>query len=111
MIVLETAIHQMTVKFKLLQVTLWPSTMNQSPYRKGSCKRPRNTNVKQYIKHDKSSCDCSLVYFITGSIKNLKFTIDDPVIIYTRSELLMKSSSVVPGFLNIRSSLNLNLYR
>ena len=28
MIVPETTTHQMTVEFKLLQVPLWPSTMN-----------------------------------------------------------------------------------
>ena len=44
MIAQETAIHQTTVEFKLLQVPLWPSTMDQSPYYNGSCKRPRNTN-------------------------------------------------------------------
>ena len=35
--------HQMTVEFKLLQVPLRPTTMNQSPYNNGGCKRPRNT--------------------------------------------------------------------
>ena len=45
MIVYETATHQVTVEFKLLQVPLWPSTMNQSPYQNGSCKRPRVTKA------------------------------------------------------------------
>ena len=42
MLVHETASQQMTVEFKLLQVLLRHSTMNQSPYHNGSCKRPRN---------------------------------------------------------------------
>ena len=41
MIVHEKATHQMRVKFKLLQVSLRPSTMNQSPYYNGSSKRPK----------------------------------------------------------------------
>ena len=52
MIVPETATHQTTVEFKLLQVPLRPSIINQSPYHNGSCKKPRNKNVKLYIKHD-----------------------------------------------------------
>ena len=52
MIVHETATHQMTVEFKLLQDKLWPSTMIQSSYHTGSCKRPEIQNVKLYIKHD-----------------------------------------------------------
>ena len=51
MIVHETTTHRMTVEFKLLQVSLWPSTMNQSPYHNGSCKRPKNTQCETiYIK-------------------------------------------------------------
>ena len=45
-IVHETATHQMTVEFKLIQVPLRPSTMNQSQYHNGSCKRPRNTKCE-----------------------------------------------------------------
>ena len=41
----------MTVEFKFLQVPLWPSTIIQSPYHKGSC--PEIQIVKLYIKHDK----------------------------------------------------------
>ena len=48
MIVHETAIHQVTVEFKLLQVSIRPSTMNQSPYHNGSCKGPEI----QIVKHD-----------------------------------------------------------
>ena len=56
MIVHETAAHQMTVKFKLLQVLLRPSTMNQSPYTiTEAVKGPEKQNVKLYIKHDKST--------------------------------------------------------
>ena len=36
MIVHETVTHQMTVEFKLLQVQLWLSIMNQSPNHNGS---------------------------------------------------------------------------
>ena len=43
MIVHETAIHQMTVKSKLLQVPL--ATMNQSPHHNGSFKRPQNAKL------------------------------------------------------------------
>ena len=43
MIVHDTATHQSTLEFKLLQVPLWPSIMNQNPYHNVSCKRPRNT--------------------------------------------------------------------
>ena len=35
MIVHETATHQVTVELKPLQVPLWPSTMNESPYHNG----------------------------------------------------------------------------
>ena len=54
MIVHETATHQMTVEFKLLQVPLWPSTMNQSFFHTitEAVKGPKIQNVKQYIKHD-----------------------------------------------------------
>ena len=55
MIVYQRAIHQMKVKFKLLQVPLQPSIMNQSLYHNGSCKRPQNTNVKLFTKHDNRS--------------------------------------------------------
>ena len=43
----ETATHQMTVEYKLLQVPLWPSTMNQNPYHNRSYKRP----------HAKTKCE------------------------------------------------------
>ena len=46
MIVHKTATHQMTVEFKLLQVTLQLATMNQSPYHNRRCKRPKIQNVK-----------------------------------------------------------------
>ena len=53
MIVHETATHQMAVEFKLLQVPLWPSTMNPSPYHiTDAVKGPEIQNVKLYIKHD-----------------------------------------------------------
>ena len=52
MIVHETAIHQMTVELKLLQIPLRPPTLNQCPYHNGSCKDLEIQNVKQYIKHD-----------------------------------------------------------
>ena len=55
MIVHETATHQMTVEFKLLQVPLQPSTMNQSPYNNGSCKRPRNTKCETIHKTRQSN--------------------------------------------------------
>ena len=38
MIVHKTETHHVTVEFLLLQVQLWPSTVNQSPYHNGSCK-------------------------------------------------------------------------
>ena len=44
--------NQMTVEFKLLQVPLWPSTINQSPYHNRKVKGPEIQNVKLYIKHD-----------------------------------------------------------
>ena len=50
MIVHETATHQVTVKFKLLQVPLWPSTMNHTI--KEAVKGPEIQNVKLYIKHN-----------------------------------------------------------
>ena len=43
MIVNETGTNQMPTDFKLLQVPLRPSKMNQGAYHNGSCKRPRNT--------------------------------------------------------------------
>ena len=52
MIVHETAIHQMKVQFKLLQVPLWPSTMNQSPHHNRSCKSSEIQIVNLFIKHD-----------------------------------------------------------
>ena len=55
MIVNETATHQMTVEFKLLHVPLWPSTMNQSPYHKGRCIRPQNTNYETIHKTQQST--------------------------------------------------------
>ena len=55
MIVHETATHQITVELKLLQVTLWPLTMNQSPYHNGSCKRPGNTNCETIHKTGQST--------------------------------------------------------
>ena len=55
MIVHETATHQMTVEFKLLQIPLWPSTMNQSPYHNVSCKMPRNKNCETIHKTRQST--------------------------------------------------------
>ena len=53
MIVHETANHQMTVKFKFLQLPLRTSIMNQSPYiLTGAVKDPEVQNVKLFIKHD-----------------------------------------------------------
>ena len=51
MIVHETATHQVTVEFKLLQVPLWPSTMNQSHTITEAVKGPEIQIVKLYIKH------------------------------------------------------------
>ena len=52
MIVHEIATHQVTAEFKLLQVPLWSSTMNQSPYHNESCNSPEIQNVKLYIKQN-----------------------------------------------------------
>ena len=52
MIIHETAIHQMTVKSKFLQVPLQPTTMNQSPHHNIGCKDYGIQNVKLFIKHD-----------------------------------------------------------
>ena len=52
MIVFDTGIHQMTFEFKLIQVTLRPSTMNQSSHFNESYKRPEIPNLKILIKHD-----------------------------------------------------------
>ena len=49
MIVHETAIHQITVESKLLQVPLWPSTMNHTVTE--AVKGPEIQNVKLSIKH------------------------------------------------------------
>ena len=54
-IVHETATHQMTIEFKLALVPLWPLTMNQSPYHKGSVERPRNTNCETIHKTRQST--------------------------------------------------------
>ena len=51
MTVYETATHQMTVEFKLLQDPLWPLTMNRSSYH-NAVKGPKIQNVKLFIKHD-----------------------------------------------------------
>ena len=40
----EAAIQQVTVKFNVIQVQLWASIMNWSPYHNGSCKSTQNTN-------------------------------------------------------------------
>ena len=50
MIVHGTATHQLAAVFKLLQVPLQPSTMNQSPLHNGSCKRqlPWPSNKSTY---------------------------------------------------------------
>ena len=53
MIVLETATHQMTVEFKLLQVPLRPSIINQRPYHNGSCKRPRDIKCETIYETEK----------------------------------------------------------
>ena len=55
MIVHETVTLQVTVEFKLLQVPLWPSTMNQSSFHNGSRKRPRNTNCETIHKTRQST--------------------------------------------------------
>ena len=53
MIVHQTAIHQTTVEFKLVQVPLRPSIMNQGTYHiTEAVKGPQNTNVKTSIKHN-----------------------------------------------------------
>ena len=53
MIVNETVIHQKQTNFKLLQVTLQPSTMERDQYRKASCKRPRKIqNVSIFMKYN-----------------------------------------------------------
>ena len=52
MIVRKTPIQQMTVEFKLLQVPLRPSIMNQSSYHNRSVKGSEIQNVKLFIKHD-----------------------------------------------------------
>ena len=54
-IVHETAIHQMAVKFKLLQVPLEHSIINQSPYHKEKCKRPRDTKCETIHKTRQST--------------------------------------------------------
>ena len=54
-IVHETATDQVTLEFKLLQVPLLPSTMNQSPYHNGSCKRPQNTKCETIHKTQEST--------------------------------------------------------
>ena len=50
MIVHETAIHQMTVKSKLLEVPLQPSTMNHAITE--AVKGPEIPNVKLFIRHN-----------------------------------------------------------
>ena len=47
----------MTVELKLLQVRLWPSTMNQSPYNKGSCKRHWSTKCEMF-----ENCTCLWIF-------------------------------------------------
>ena len=44
----ETVIHQMTVEFKFLKLSI----MIQSPNHSGICKKPRKQNVKLFIRHD-----------------------------------------------------------
>ena len=66
MIVHKTAIHQNIVKIKLLQVTLWSSIMNQSPYYNGSCKSETNF--------------CGMV-FVLNPLTKLTLTMDRGVIV------------------------------
>ena len=55
MIVHETAIHQITVEFKLLHVPLRPSIMNRNQYHNGRCKRPQNTKCETIHKTRQST--------------------------------------------------------
>ena len=55
MIVHETATHQMTVECKLLQVSLWPTTMNHSPYNNRSCKWSQNAKFETIHKNQQST--------------------------------------------------------
>ena len=55
MIVNETDTHQMKVEFKLLQVPLRHSKMNQSPYHNECCKGHRNTKRETIHKTRKST--------------------------------------------------------
>ena len=55
MFVHETAIHQMTVKFKLLQVPLQPSIMNMSLYHIRTIKGPKITKYETSHKPQQSA--------------------------------------------------------
>ena len=52
MIVHESATHQMTVEFKLIQAPLRPSTRTRVHTITEAVKGPEIRNVKLYIKHD-----------------------------------------------------------